>query len=67
MVVREMNLEDHEILALRREYESKGLGDLVKQGHHLVGLPSLHAKLYSLISQPTFDKALDAHKPEGRP
>jgi hypothetical protein len=64
--VKNLQLEPHEILALRREYEGKGLGDLAKSGHVLHGLDSLHAKLYSAISQPTFDKALDAHKPEGK-
>jgi hypothetical protein len=63
--VKNLQLEPHEVAALRAEYVSKGLGDLVTMGHHLTGLPSLHAKLYSAISQPTFDRVLDTHKPEG--
>jgi hypothetical protein len=54
-----LRLDDFEILALRAEYERKNLGDLAKMGPMRNGLDSLHLKLYSAISQPTFDKALD--------
>jgi hypothetical protein len=65
--VKNLQLEAHEIVALRAEYARKGLGDLVSMGRLLMGLDSLHVKLYSAISQPVLVKALDAHKPEGTP
>jgi hypothetical protein len=64
--VKNLQLSDADILALRREYESKGLGELVKTGHVVNGIDGLLIKLYAAISQPVFDKVLDAHKPEGR-
>jgi len=63
--IKNLALEPHEIEALRREYAGKGLGELAKMGRMLVGLDSLHAKLYSAISQPTLDKALDARGEPG--
>lgn len=59
-----LKLDDHEIAALRTEYARKNLADLAKMGPLRNGLDSLHLKLYSAISQPTFDKALDAARKE---
>ncbi len=60
-----VQLDDFEILALRAEYEKKNLADLAKMGPIRNGLDSLHLKLYSAISQPVFDRALDAGRKQG--